>query len=241
MRLGRNPHNPVAIAQAPRLADHYSVPAKISRANFVPILANNDTLPTCTVAGLLNGASASESISTGGGLAIANDSWLAFYASCAGCAPTELSIGQTDGLVMLDVLRRQGTQGFDIGEVAPLTGDFGTVALDRNSLISAINHLGWVYAGIDLFQSDMNSPNLMEVPSSPGSLVGGHCICLVDYSGLADQDTVTAASWGQFIRITWARWDQIAQEAYGVLFPLSLAPGINLPSLKAANAQYLGG
>jgi hypothetical protein len=242
--LGRKPHSPAAVAAAPQLryAAEAPPPATLDRSgiNYQPQAWGNTDYPDCTAAGLLNGALASEALSTGGALNIAPLAWMPFYCACAGCAETPAAIGASGGAAMLDCLKRQGTQGFDIGAVAPLTGDFGVVALDRLSIARAIVAMGWVYAGIDLFQADMDATGTWEAWPNPGAAVGGHCIVLWDYNGLGDTDTVGIATWGGFQECQWARWDQIAREAYCVFFPMTVAADvIDVVALAQANAEWL--
>ena len=241
--LGRKAHSPDAVAAAPRL--RYGVdappPATLLRdgVNYQPQAWGNNEYPCCTAAGLLNGALASEALSTNGALNIAPLAWMPFYAACAGCAETPAAIGASDGANMLDVLRRQGTFGFDIGTVALLTGDFGTVALDRTSIARAIVAMGWVYAGIEVFAADMNATGIWEAWANPGADEGGHCIVLWGYTGLGDGDCVIAASWGELVQIEWARWDQIAREAYCVLFPVAQPADVDTTALAQANLHWL--
>lgn len=245
--LGRRAHDPVAVAAAPRLhyASELPPPPVLDRSaiNYQPNMYGNNSCPDCTVAGLLNAALAVEAISTNGALAIDPNCWIPFYANLAGCAPTVAAIEKTDGLVMLDVLRQQGNAGFDIGAVAPLSGDFGVVGLDRVSLARVMNVLGFAYVGIELNQADVDAPpNQAWQPwANPGADVGGHCLCLWSYSGLGDTDTVTMATWGELIQCTWARWDQIAREAYAILFPTTVPAGIDAVAMAAANSKWLAG
>ena len=149
--LGRLPHDPVAVAKAPRLRYSASVEAAVpsildrSTVVYSPQMIGNDVYPNCTVVGLINAALAMEAIATNGAMAFDANAWMPFYAALAGCDPTPAAIAATDGLMLLDVLRKQGVSGFDIGAVAPLTGDFGMVPLDRVSLGACLAGLGCVY------------------------------------------------------------------------------------------------
>ena len=140
---------------------------------------------------------------------------------------------------MLDVLKRQGTQGFDIGLPAPLSGDFGTVALDRNSIARGIAALGWLYGGIEVFQADMDATAIWEAWSNPGADLGGHCLVLWGWTGMGDRDCLIAGTWGSLVQIDWARWDQIARECYGVLFSMTQPAGVDTVALAEANRQWL--
>jgi hypothetical protein len=245
-RLGRLPHSPEAVAAAPslRYAAEAPPPPTLDRTGiaYQPILANNDSLPTCTVAALLNAALAVEALQGAGGLAIKDGCWLPFYAALAGCAPTPEAIAGTDGLVLLDVLRRQGTQGFDIGAVAPLTGDLGTVPLDRASLASCMARLGFVYLGVDLYEADIESVGSAWIAPPgrpPGALIGGHCVLLWDYFSLGDKGEVSVITWGDLQPATWAWVESRAREAYGLLMPGVEGPGVNVAALRAENARWL--
>ena len=247
-RLGRLPHSPEAVAAAPslRYAAEAPPPATLDRSavDYRPQLLGNDAYPNCTVVALINAALAVEALQTNAALAFNDQSWVPFYASLAGCAPTPEAIAATDGLVLLDVLRRQGTQGFDIGAVAPLTGDFGAVPLDRASLALCMARLGGVYLGIDLYQSDMDavdegrgwSANGM---GAVGPLVGGHCVWLWAYEGLQPDDTVQIATWGALQPATWVWVLARAREAYAILYPGIEGPSVDVAALKAENQRWL--
>ena len=203
-------------------------------------------LADCTVAGLINAALAVEALASNSALAFDAESWMPFYAALAGCAPTPAAIAATEGLVLLDVLRAQGTKGFDIGAQAPLTGDFGTVPLNRAALAGCMARLGFVYLGVDLYQADMDShPNdTWDTIIPAGAPVGGHCLVLWAYTGLdADgiegDDLVKIATWGTLKTATWRWVENRAREAYAILYPAIEAPGVDVAALKAANARWL--
>jgi hypothetical protein len=257
MRLGRLPHDPAAVAAAPSLANHhYAVmapPDQLVRSGvaYAPQLRNNDTLPVCTAAGLLNGALGIEALNTDSGLAIAEGVELAFYAGCVGCPPTAAAIAATDGAALLDVLRRQSTIGFDIGAVAPMSADFAAIPVtDRAGLANSMAVLGVGYWGVDLYERDMETPEDQpwdDDGSPPGALVGGHCLVAWDYAGLGDTDTGRLATWGRFQSFTW-RWARARlREAYVLLWPeLQRADGTNwagvdVDRLRADVARWLAG
>lgn len=250
--LGRLPHDPVAVAKAPRLRYSASVEAAVpsildrSTVVYSPQMIGNDVYPNCTVVGLINAALAMEAIATNGAMAFDANAWMPFYAALAGCDPTPAAIAATDGLMLLDVLRKQGVSGFDIGAVAPLTGDFGMVPLDRVSLAACMAGLGCVYTGIDLYQADLDaeaagSPWDAAVLSQSGIMVGGHCVVLWDYTGLGDNDTVHIATWGLLQPATWAWVEARIAEAYGILFPVAQAADVDVAALRADNLKWLTG
>jgi hypothetical protein len=238
MRLGRLPHDPAAVAAAPSLATHHyatmAPPERLIRSGvpFAPQLRNNDTLPVCTSVGLLNGAFGVEALNTSSGLAIADGVELPFYAGCVGCVPTPAAIGATDGAVLLDVLRRQSSLGFDIGAAAPLSADFAAIpATDRAGLANSMALLGIGYWGVDLFERDMDTPSDQpwdDDGSSAGAAIGGHCLVAWDYAGLGDMDIGRLATWGRFQTFTW-RWVRARlREAYVLVWPqLQRADGTN--------------
>jgi hypothetical protein len=240
-RLGRRAHSPAAVAAAPSLRNHVfammAPPTSCVRTgiDYQPQLRGNDTLPDCVPVGILNAALAVEALNAGGALAIAPDVELAFYATVDGCAPTADAIAATDGLSVLDALRRQSTDGFDIGAVAPLTADFASVPLDLASLANSIALIGVGYWGVDIYSSDMDAdPSLPwdDDGSDPGTLVGGHCLCGWDYEGLGDMDTGRVATWGRLQSFRWRWLKRRLREAYVLLFPdLQRADGTNWASI----------
>ena len=87
--LGRKQHDPLAVDAAPKLAD-YAVnappPPSLPRTgiNYQPQMWGNADYPTCTAAGLLNGALASEALSTNSALNIAPLAWMPVLCSLCG-------------------------------------------------------------------------------------------------------------------------------------------------------------
>ena len=243
--LGRKAHSPDAVAAAPRL--RYGVdappPATLLRdgVNYQPQAWGNTDYPTCTVAGLLNGALAAEALSTNGALNIAPLAWMPFYAACAGCAETPAAIGATDGLQMLDVLRRQAVQGFDIGAVAPLTGAFGVVANDRATLARVTAGLGFVYLGVCLAQSDLTAPPSAVWDLETPDPTLGHALLLWDYAGLSDTDEVGLVTWGGFQSCTWrglaARLQD--QEAYAIFDPATAPADVDTAAFATEHSKWL--
>lgn len=224
MRLGRLPADPAALARAPSLAAHrfaaLAPPAAIDRGAvpFAPGLYENDTLPDCTAAGLANAAGMVAALN-GFSLAIDPARVPAFYAGCVGCAPTDAAMAATDGAVMLDVLTRQAVEGFDVGPQL-LAGLFGTLPLRRTAMANAIATLGHLYLGLTLRERDMELPAVWEVVAGvdDGAIVGGHCVVLWDYAGLADADTVRVATWGGWQPATWAWLAARTDEAHALFW-----------------------
>jgi hypothetical protein len=227
--LGRHPHNPETVARAPSLGTHtfaaMAPPDRLVRTDvpFAPQLRNNNTLPVCTAVGLLNGQLAVEALNTSGELAIAEGVELAFYAGCVGCSPTKDAITGTDGANLLDVLRRQSVQGFDIGAAAPMTADPASITVtNRSKLANSMALLGVGLLGGDLYQRDMDTAGSQTWDvdtdgSDPGALVGGHCLVAWSYTGLIDTDTLLLlGTWGSLQQATW-RWARARlREAYAL-------------------------
>jgi hypothetical protein len=254
MRFGRLPHDVAAVAAAPSIVSHtfavMAPPPTLLRAyvTYQPQMRQNDTLPDCTVAGLINAALAISALNTGAPLAIADDVEIPFYAAVAGCAPTVAAVAATDGLQVLDVMRRQGVYGFDIGQDAPLTADFASIPVnDRAALANGMALLGCGYWGIDVYERDMQTPPDQpwdDDGTDPGQLVGGHLICAWSYTGLGDTDTGMVATWGRLQPFTW-RWAQARlREAYGLFWrQLQRADGtdwngIDADRLRAENLRW---
>ena len=223
MRLGRLPHSPAAVSAAPSLAGHRFAatlpPAKVDRRAipFAPGMYQNDSLPDCTAAGLANAAGMVAALN---GYQLTVDPTLVppFYAACVGCAPTEAAMAATDGAVVLDVLRRQATQGFGVGP-QELVGLFGTLP-SREAIASAVASLGHAYLGVTLHQADMDAFEAQGTwdTGNDGPVVGGHCVVIWDYEGLGDGDTVRVATWGALQSATW-RWVQTRlDEAYALVW-----------------------
>ena len=250
--FGRLAHDPAALARvppaSPELFAAMRAPAPLDRRDlpFQPRLLHNDTLPVCSAAGLLNYALAVEVLNTGGDLAIADDVELPFYAGCAGCAAAPEAIAATDGVQLITALRRFGRTGFPIGALGPLTGDVARIDVsDLAAVAIALARSGAFYAGIDLYQRDMDTPP--SVPwdddgSDHGALVGGHCVVLWDYLALGDTNTGRLATWGDLQPFTWRWWKARAREAYELVLPMTQradGTGINRTALRAANVDWL--
>jgi len=244
MRLGRLPHSPAALASAPALMSaRLSVaipPPRLDRSAvpFQPRMFKNDILPTCTAAGLANAALAVSALANYR-VAIEDAKVPAFFAACVGCAPTDAAMAATDGAVLLDVLARQAATGFDVGDQVPLVALSGTLPLTRDALAVCMNDLGVAYLGIDLYERDMDGVQagavwdgldavqaglrLDDDGSDPGALVGGHCCCAWDFTGLGDTDTVRIATWGMLVPVTHRWLRSRLREAHGLYFR-QLAP-----------------
>jgi hypothetical protein len=200
----------------------------------VPRMFANDQLPDCTAAGLANGALAVSALA-GYEMAIDDAKVPLFYASVVGCQPTEEAMAATDGAVILDVLQRQATGGFDAGGQTPLVALAGTLQLNRIALAQAMASLGIAYLGVDLFERDMEMPDVWDDDGrDPGALVGGHCLDSFDYTGLADDRKVRLATWGRMQPATWRWLDSRVREAHGLLWrQIRGCDGVDLAALGA--------
>jgi hypothetical protein len=240
--LGRKPHDSTAVALAPKLQFHKPpVPAPhLDRAAvaYQPKMSGNADYPDCVIAGILNAALAQEALATNGPLAFDDDCWIKIYAECAGCAPTLAAIAETDGLNVLDTLRRLG-HGFNVGAQTPLFGDFGVVPLDRNHLAAGAEHMGCIVLGVELSQSDMDAPHNAVWTASPGDPSMGHCGLLWDYLGLGDTDLVGFITWGGFQEVTWGWIEARTQEAYALLLPMCQPANVDTVKLAQDNKQWL--
>lgn len=219
MRLGRLPHDPVALASVPVRRFGAIPPRKVldrSCIDFVPGMFRNNVLPDCTAVAMVNAARAIAAL-RGYQLVVDPAQVPAFYAACVGVEPTEAAMIATDGAVALSVLERQDKHGFDIGPQA-LVGNHGVVPLARSDLAIGIDRfIG--YWGITLHDRDMQDfGGVWDTVAGrdDGPVVGGHMVMAWDYTGLADQDTVRIGTWGVWQRATW-RWVAARlDEAYGV-------------------------
>ena len=247
MRLGRLPADQARLARAPSLASHRFAavppPVRLDRSaiEFQPGLFGNDYLPDCSAAGLANAAGMVAAIN-GYTLAIDAAKVPPFYAACVGCDPTDAAMAATDGAMLLDVLQRQMQSGFDVGEQVPLIGLYGTLPLDRSALASAMAHLGHVYAGVTLHEQDVDSAAAWDLLDSAGDVVGGHCVVLVDYAGLGDDDAVRLATWGRWQYATWRGLAARLDEAHALVWrELAAASGADVGVDADALAADLAG
>jgi hypothetical protein len=225
VRLGRRPHDPARLStvRPHRMSATAPPPASLLRPDiaWTPTLADNNTLPTCTVAGLMNAARMWAL--THGRFDLTNDdgALLAFYASLAGCADNTAAIAATDGLVLLDVLDRAETSGFDCGEQAPLVPEFTAIDVTSPAAIrDAIYTHGAAYLGVTLHEADMSGPWTTPVADA-GGMVGGHCIVAWRY----DAANVGLATWGMTIEADWGWLAGRLDEAFALSWPqLDRAP-----------------
>jgi hypothetical protein len=235
-RLGRLPHDPVAVAQAP--AHRFGAvlpPPTLDRMgiDFTPGLFNNNDYPNCTAAGLANAARGVAALN-GYDLVVDPDCPLAFYADCLGNPPNLIA---TDGAVILDVLAYQGAHGFNVGPQS-LVGQCGTVALTRTDLALAMARLGPVYLGVTLLDRDMQvvgaEPWDVVAGRDDGAVVGGHCVIAWDYTGLGDAGTVRIGTWGAWQTATWQWLAARVDEAYALVWrQLARADGTFYAGLTA--------
>lgn len=194
MRLGRLPHSPsrVAAVRPHVMATTAPAPLSVPVPTWTPSLVQNDVLPSCTIAGLLNSARA-WALRHDFDLVNTDPPLLSFYAGLAGCADTVAAIEATDGLVLLDVLEKAQSAGFDIGEQTPIVPEFAAIHQpDIAGLRDAVAFRGAAYIGVTLFECDMTGAPWTGKPT--GAAVGGHCIDLCAYT----PDGFTAATWGAF-------------------------------------------
>ncbi len=240
MRLGRLEHSEAALAKAPQLGTHRFAamppPPTVNReaVPFQPRLLDNDILPDCTAAALANAALAVSALN-GFETAIADAAVPAFYATCIGMpGASAAQLAVTQGAIALDVLERQLSSGFDVGQAAPLTGLYGVLPLAPSALATALAHLGPSYWGVTLTARDMDNADSAtpwddDGRSDPGPIAGGHMLMAWDYVGLAETDTLRLATWGRFKLATWRWVRHRLDEAYGLVWrQLSTVGGTDL-------------
>ena len=249
-RLGRLAHDPAAVAAAPSLGAHrFAVsapPPSLSRASthFQPGLYQNDTLPDCTAAGLANAANAVAAVN-GYQLVIEPALVPEFYGECIGQPNvTDDVLAATEGAVLLDVLKRQVTGGFNVGPQS-LVGLFGTLPARRSVLASSMAELGHIYLGVTLRERDMDGPYIWNVEDGrdDGAVVGGHCIVGWDYAGLGDTSTLRLATWGRWQSATWAWLEARLDEAYALVWRQLAAAdgtalGVDVATLETALTAF---
>ena len=223
-RFGRKQHDPARVAAVkPHVYGVAPVPLVLPREDLVwkPTLVRNDTLPTCTIAGLINSARV-WALLKGYDLVYDEAALLSDYATLAGCAPTPEAIGATEGLQMLSVLEYFSAKGLDIGAQAPLVPDYATVAT-KNALAirDAINAHGSAYAGITLYSADMQPGAVWKGAPVAGDAVAGYH-CLVPFS-FPTPDSFDEATWGEIMQANDEWLLSRLDEAYALTWRMAVA------------------
>lgn len=233
LRLGRLSHNPERLARglmaAPApLAYRYQLDR--TAIDPLPQMWGNATGPTCTVAGLANGATAQGVIRSAPPVII-DGKPQGVYATVYGIpGATQEQINATDGLVVMDLLDYVGTHGFDVGEQVPLVPVQRFVVHNTREAIAGAmcdERIVTAYLGVRLYQRDMDTfgqgPLVAPIADS-GEYVGGHVLLAWDYpKGLNDADLVTLIEWGTRQSASWAWLLERLDEAHGLEWP-QLAP-----------------
>jgi hypothetical protein len=217
---GRLDHDPVRVASVEPHIISAPAPADFpTNIIWTPSLVQNNVLPTCTIAGLMNSARI-WALRHGFDLVYVEAKLLEFFASIAGCSDTIAAIAATKGLVMLDVMERAAAGKFDVGEQAPLIPRVRRIEInDMDAVKDAIVSNGSACIGVTLRQADVQ-PNAdwRGGIAKAGPKVGGHCAVLYGYIG----DDFDAATWGERIVAdkSWltSRWD----EAYSLEWTFSV-------------------
>lgn len=128
------------------------------------------------------------------------------------CAPG--GPGDT-GRVELDVLNDWKNIGFGANK-HKIAGYAAVNVHDVTEVKQAIWLFGGLYIGIALPITAQSQRKWKLVnggyDSEPGSW-GGHAVNVVAYTG----DSVTVATWGQRLQMTWGFWQEYVDEAYAVL------------------------
>ena len=223
-RLGRLPHSPERLASIPHHKfGAVAPPVTLDRRNvhFAPGLYQNDTLPDCTAVGLTNSARAVAALN-GFDIAVDPTKVPEFYASVVGCAPTIQAMSATDGAVLLDVLQKQEQRLFDIGPEALIASWKPVDHTSRSALALCMARFGVSYIGVTLHERDMDTVGQtwdVEAGRDDGDVVGGHCVVLFDYTGLAENGIVRVGTWGMWQNATWTWVNSRIDEAYGLVWP----------------------
>ena len=223
--LGRKPHDALRVGQIAkhRMGAGGPLPPAISRSNsaWTPTLAQNDVLPTCTVAGLANSFRAwCLTRHVPFDPTVEDGALFDLYAAVAGCAPTPAAIGATDGLVMLDLLDHVRLHGFRFrADQPPAEMDFAAIdPTDLRAVRDSILVHGSAYGGFSLYASDVAEPTRWDGQPAPPS-VGGHCAVPWGYSESGFEDL----TWGQIVTDDLAWWSTRAEECYSIAWLFSVA------------------
>jgi len=199
--FGRRPHDAARVAAAPqhRMSAEAPAPVDLPRPGILtqPSLVQNNVLPTCSVAGLINHLRAWAQLQ-GFDLPENDQLLLDLYASLAGCATTPAAIAATDGLVLLDLLEHIQANGFRIDSQNVVELTFAAIDISNIEAIrDAVYRDAGAYLGVTLYVDDVQ-PGLAAwagaVPSG-AAVAGGHCIMPKGYAG----QTFDVATWGELM------------------------------------------
>jgi hypothetical protein len=234
-KLGRLPHDPVRLAEAPRHTfGAMPPPIRLDRSHmdYTPGMYGNDTYPDCTFVSLTNAARV---VAQTHRFSLNVDATLPLkdYADFLGDPP---DLESTDGAVMQDVLDWQAKTGLNIGPER-LFGVAKTIDLtDRRALALAVWSLGHIWLGVTLFERDMENnashkPWDVQDGRDDGKVEGGHAVNVWDYLGLGDSATGRLGTWGDWQQFTWPWLMARADEAH-VLTWAQLAAAPDGPTVE---------
>jgi hypothetical protein len=233
-RLGRLPHDPVALSAAPQ--HRFGAFRPLDRlfrslTDWQPGLYDNDVYCDCTSVALYNHARGVEWMQAQSELAMSHHAPLSFFAECAGDPPNLLAV---NGLVALDVINHAATFGIQVvsGELYP---QYGVIRPTRIALARAMERFGGIYLGVTLHDRDMQTTRVWDTHGDPGPAEGGHMVNAWTYEdGLGDDATVYIGTWGYWQPVTWAWLEARVDEAYGPVWPqLARGDGSYLNRLTA--------
>lgn len=229
--FGRLQHDPGRLAAAPSL-HRFGLPEPKpvldrSKIDFEPGMYANDIIPDCTAAGLANYATGSSLVAGAAPPFIVSSKVPAFYGDCLNMPGATIDqLAKTNGAVMMDVLDRAYSQGFDIGQQVPLVPVPGTVQPVKEAIAATTDQRGACYLGIRIYQRDEDTFGQgpwTALPSDSGAFLSGHAVVSWDYAGLQDSDMVRVATWGALQPATWEWLLSRLDEAHGLIWP-QLAP-----------------
>jgi hypothetical protein len=222
---GRKPHDPAWVSALPPHAYGAAgpAPATLLRTDltWTPSLVENDRLPTCTTAGLINSARMWSLLNGGFDLTVVEAGLLQFYATQAGCADTTAAIALSDGLRLQDVLEAAGRGLFTAGWGTPLVPLFRAITPITGAAVrDAISQFGSVYLGVTLYQADVQpGAEWKGGIGKAGDPVGGHCCLPWAYS----QTSLSVATWGSEMDMNDAFLESRADEAYALTWTMAEA------------------
>ena len=235
--FGRLSHHPERLARALAASPAPVQPLYrfvLDRGDIDPLpsMWGNDTGPTCTVAGLANGATA-QGVVRSAPPVIAEGKPQALYAIVDGMpGATQQEIDATEGLVVMDLLDYVITNGFDAGQQVPLVPiQRYAIPNTREAIAGAMcdEKIVTAYLGIRLYEADMamfgKGPLVAPIANS-GALVGGHVLLGWDYpKGLRDYNLTTLITWGARQPVSWEWLMERLDETHAIEWPqLQAAP-----------------
>lgn len=210
-KLGRKPK--VTDRRTLRLAQYLpaQLPALPSNCGWTEAMSNIGAMGNSTIGDCVEAAAGhllqSWTANANSQVIIPDSDIIGWYSQLTGYIPGDESTDNgTDMLVALKAWRNTGLDGHKLAAFASID------PTKSSELQYAIYLLGGAYIGINVPDYAMQTSVWDYTTGQPYSVVGGHCVCLLDYSAGGWMWCVT---WGQVIPVSLSFLKQFCDEAYG--------------------------